>query len=161
MNKKGKNLFVYLYCTANVMTQGSPNQAKWATSLPWFQWNRSISVKKQSFSRPVSFFKSVFFSPIIILFLQYSHKISWNLTHTGFDVQYFISNSLTASFLRSLCSSGSGERNVKIWINFRKSPRFSLTSPLSQEREKSSYPVFTMCGEPCTPTFTHHHPWKL
>jgi hypothetical protein len=29
-----------------------------------------------------------------------------------------------------------------------KSPRFSLTSPLSQEREKSSRPVFTMCGEP-------------
>ena len=24
-----------------------------------------------------------------------------------------------------------------------------LTSPLSQEREKSSLPVFTMCGEPC------------
>jgi len=44
---------------------------------------------------------------------------------------------------------GSGERNVKIWIDFRKSPRFSLTSPLSQEREKSSRPVFTMCGEPC------------
>jgi hypothetical protein len=43
---------------------------------------------------------------------------------------------------------GSGERKVKIWIDFRKSPRFSLTSPLSQEREKSSRPVFTMCGEP-------------
>jgi hypothetical protein len=37
---------------------------------------------------------------------------------------------------------GSGERNVKIWIDFRKSPRFSLASPLSQEREKSSRPVF-------------------
>jgi hypothetical protein len=43
----------------------------------------------------------------------------------------------------------SGERNVKILIDFRKSPRFSLTSPLSQLREKSSRPVFTMCGEPC------------
>jgi hypothetical protein len=40
------------------------------------------------------------------------------------------------------------ERNAKIWIDFRKSPRFSLTSPLSQLREKSSRPVFTMCGEP-------------
>jgi hypothetical protein len=48
---------------------------------------------------------------------------------------------------RGIC--GSGERNVKIWIDFRKSPRFSLTSPLSQEKEKSSRPVFTMCGEPC------------
>ena len=76
-----------------------------------------------------------------------------------FDVQYFIPNSLIASFLRSQCSTfvfvkgrgtyGSGERNVKIWMNFQKSPRFSLTSPLSQEREKSSRPVFTMCGEPC------------
>jgi hypothetical protein len=47
---------------------------------------------------------------------------------------------------RETCSSG--ERKVKIWIDFRKSPRFSLTSPLSQEREKSSRPVFTMCGEP-------------
>jgi hypothetical protein len=58
------------------MSQGSPNQAKWATSSPWFQWSRPISVKKRSFSRPVSLFKSVFFSPIIILFLQYSHKRS-------------------------------------------------------------------------------------
>ena len=36
-----------------------------------------------------------------------------------------------------------------------KSPRFSLTSPLSQEREKSSRPVFTMCGEPCCPSVCH------
>ena len=41
--------------------QGSPNQSKWATFLPWFQWNRPISVKNRSFSRPVSLFKSVFF----------------------------------------------------------------------------------------------------
>jgi hypothetical protein len=47
---------------------------------------------------------------------------------------------------RGTCSSG--ERNVKILIDFRKSPRFSLTSSLSQLREKSSRPVFTMCGEP-------------
>ena len=31
---------------------------------------------------------------------------------------------------------GSGDRNVKIVIDFRKSPRFSLTSPLCQLREK-------------------------
>jgi hypothetical protein len=37
--------------------QGSPNQSKWATSSPWFHWNCPISVKKQSFSRPVSLFK--------------------------------------------------------------------------------------------------------
>jgi len=59
-----------------VHLQGSPNQAKWTTFSPWFQWNRPISVKKWSFSCPVSLFKSVFFSPIIILFLQYSRKRS-------------------------------------------------------------------------------------
>ena len=38
---------------------------------------------------------------------------------------------------RGTCSSG--ERNVKIWIDFWKSPRFSLTSPLSQlERQVKS-----------------------
>jgi hypothetical protein len=52
------------------------------------------------------------------------------------------------SGLKGRGTCGSGERNVKIWIDFRKSPRFSLTSPLSQLREKSSRPVFTMCGEP-------------
>jgi hypothetical protein len=52
-------------------------------------------------------------------------------------------------FVKGRGTCGSGERIVKIWINFRKSPRFSLTSPLSQLREKSSRPVLTMCGEPC------------
>jgi hypothetical protein len=57
---------------------------------------------------PVSLCKSVFFSLMSILFIQYSRKnlnelpCSWNLTHTGYDVQYFIPNSLIASFLRSL-----------------------------------------------------------
>ena len=44
----------------NILNQGSPNQAKWTTSSPWFQWSRPISVKKWSYSRPVSLFKSVF-----------------------------------------------------------------------------------------------------
>jgi hypothetical protein len=51
--------------------------------------------------------------------------------------------------VKGMGTCGSGERNAKIWIDFRKSSRFSLISPLSQEREKSSRPVFTMCGEPC------------
>ena len=42
-----------------------------------------------------------------------------------------------------------GKETLFFFIDFRKSPRFSLTSPLSQLREKSSRPVFTMCGEPC------------
>ena len=56
-------------------------------------------------------------------------------------------------FVKGRGTCDSGERNVKIWIDFRKSPRFSLTSPLSQLREKSSRPVFTVCGEPCSPYF--------
>jgi hypothetical protein len=51
-------------------------------------------------------------------------------------------------FVKGRGTCGSRERNAKIWIDFWKSPTFSLTSPLSQEREKSSCPVFTMCGEP-------------
>ena len=47
-------------------------------------------------------------------------------------------------FVKGRGTCGSGERNVKIWIDFRMSPRLSLTSPLSQEREKSSRPVFTV-----------------
>jgi hypothetical protein len=27
--------------------QGSPNQAKWAASLPWFQWNRPFLSKNE------------------------------------------------------------------------------------------------------------------
>ena len=41
-------------------------------------------------------------------------------------------------FVKGRGTCGSGERNVKIWIDFRKSPRFSLTSPWSQEREVKS-----------------------
>jgi hypothetical protein len=52
-------------------------------------------------------------------------------------------------FVKGMGTCGSWERNVEILIDFWKSPRFSLTSPLSQEREKLSHPVFTMCGEPC------------
>ena len=41
-------------------------------------------------------------------------------------------------FVKGRGTCVSGERNVKIWIDFRKSPRFSLTSPLCQEREFKS-----------------------
>ena len=57
-------------------------------------------------------------------------------------------------FVKGRGTCGSGERNDKICI---KSPRFSLTSSLSQEREKSSHPVFTMCGEP----WTRHSMWSF
>jgi hypothetical protein len=72
--------------------QGSPNQAKWATFSPWFQWNCPISVKKRSFS----LFKSVFFSSIIIFFLQYSRKRSshvpeiWPIQGLTFNILFQI-----------------------------------------------------------------------
>jgi hypothetical protein len=99
------------------------------------------------------------FSSIIILFLQFHIEgAPMFLKCDPYRVwcSIFYSKLVNSTLLRSLfdfvkgretCSSR--ERNVKIWINFRKSSRFSLTSPLSQEREKSSRPVFTMCGEPC------------
>ena len=142
-----------------VKIQGSPNQAKWAISLPWFQWSRPISVKKQSFSRPVSLFKSVFFSPIIIyfffnihikgapMFLKCDPYRVWCLIFYSQLVNCILLRPLFV-FVKGRGTCGSGERNVKILINFRKSPRFFLTSPLSQEWEKSSRPVFIMCGEP-------------
>jgi hypothetical protein len=37
-----------------------------------------------------------------------------------------------------------GKETLIFFIDFRKSPRFYLTSPSSQLREKSSHPVFTM-----------------
>jgi hypothetical protein len=48
-------------------------------------------------------------------------------------------------FVKGRGTCGSGERNFKIWIDFRKSPRFSLTSPLSQERERSQVDQFLLC----------------
>jgi hypothetical protein len=109
----------------------------------------------------VNLFKSVFCSPIIILFfnihikgapmfLKFDPYRVWcsifysklvNCILFKIIVQHF-------RFVKGRGTCGSGERNVKIWINFRMSPRFSLTLPLSQEREKSSRPVFTICGEP-------------
>jgi hypothetical protein len=48
-------------------------------------------------------------------------------------------------FVKGRGTCCSGERNAKIWIDFRKSPRFSLTSPLSQERERSQVTLFLLC----------------
>ena len=41
-----------------------------------------------------------------------------------------------------------GKETLKFMLAFQKSLRFSLTSPLSQLRGKSSRPVFTMYDEP-------------
>ena len=116
----------------------------------------NISVKKQSFSRPVSLFKSVFISYFFFnihirgapMFLKCDPYRVWCSIFYSKLVNCILLRSLFV-FVKGRGTCGSEERNVKIWIDFRKSPRFSLTSPLSQEREKSSRPVFTMCGEPC------------
>jgi len=58
---------------------------------------------------------------------------------------------------RGTCSSR--EKNVKILLVFRKSPRFSLTSPSSQLREKSSRPVLSVMspGICLVQSGYHHH----
>ena len=98
--------------------QGSPNQAKWMTSSPWFQWSHPISVKKRSFSRPCQSFQvRIFFTYRVWCSIFYSKLINCILLRSLFV------------FVKGRGTCGSGERNVKIWIDFRKSPRFSLTSP--------------------------------
>jgi hypothetical protein len=91
---------------------------------------------------------SVFFSPIIILFLQYSR----NLMFLKFD-PYRVWCSIFYSKLVNCILFKIIVQHIRFvkgrgTCDFQKSPRFSLTSPLSQLREKSSRPVFTMCGEP-------------
>ena len=76
----------------------------------------------------------------IAQFLQYSYKRSSHIPEM-WPIQVLMFNILFQT--RGTC--GSGERNVKIWIDFRKSPRFSLTSPLSQERERSQVALFLLC----------------
>ena len=118
--------------------------------------------KNEALVALISLFKSVFFSPIIILFLQYSCKslkgapmfLKFDPYRVWCSIFYskLVNCILFKIIVQPVCfvkgrgTCGSGERNVKILIDFRKSPRFSLTSPLSQLREKSSRPVFTMCG---------------
>jgi nucleoside-diphosphate-sugar epimerase len=53
-------------------------------------------------------------------------------------------------FVKGRGTCGSGERNVKILIDFRKSPRFSLTSPQKPAKEDCK----------CTP-WTHLAKHKL
>ena len=99
-----------------------------------------------------SLFKSVFFSPTIILFLQYSYKRSshvpeiWPIQGLMFNFYSKLVNCILfkiiaqhVHFVKGRGTCGSGERNVKIWIDFRKSPRF----PSGQER--SQVTLFLLC----------------
>jgi hypothetical protein len=116
---------------------------KWATFSPWLQWNRPISVKKG-----ISLIKSVFFSPIIILFLQYSRKRS---SHVPYRVWCSIFYSKLVNcilfkiivqhvcFVKGMGTCGSGERNVIFCYWFSEVsqifPHFALKST---EREIKS-----------------------
>ena len=133
------------------------HQTRWSGRLfrPGFNEIAQFLSKSEVLVALVSLFKSVFCSPIIIPFLQYSCKRSshvpeiWPIFYSKL-VNCILFKIIVQQFrfVKGRGTCGSGERKVKIWIDFRKSPRFSLTSPLSQLREKSSHPVFTMCGEP-------------
>ena len=147
----------------------------WPITLLTWPITLLVQFLSKRFSHPVSLFKSVIFSPIIILFLQYSRK--WKLPYKVWCSIFYskLVNCILfkiivqhVRFVKGKGTCGSGERNVNILIDFRKSPRFSLTSPLSQLREKSSRPVFTMCGEPCRDvvfsrycSFHHDMDWNI
>jgi len=49
-----------------------------------------------------------------------------------------------------------GKEMLKFGSIFGSLPDFPSLSPLSQEREKSSRPVFIMCGEACTYGFIYN-----
>ena len=56
---------------------------KWATFSSWLQWNQSTITPTYNYSLPVSFRKSVFYSPITInffsIFTYTSLPCNWNL----------------------------------------------------------------------------------
>ena len=120
-----------------------------------------ISMKSPNFCQKVevlvalSVFKSVyFFLPIIILFLQCSHKRSLKFDPFRVWCSIFYSKLVNCILFKIIVQHdcflkdrGSGERNVKIWIDFRKSQIFPHFALKSRER-RSSRPVFSMCGEP-------------
>ena len=54
-----------------------------------------------------------------------------------------------------------GKETLKFGSIFGSLPDFPSLSPLSQEREKSSRPVFTMCGEPWMQVVLMYHLKKL
>ena len=76
------------------------------------------------------------------------------MTHTGFDVQYFIPNSLIASFLRSLCSTfvlwkvGGhalvGKETLKFWSTFGSHPDFPSLRPYVNW-ERIQVALFLLC----------------
>ena len=115
-----------------------------------------VLVALSVFSSQYFLFIFFFFYPIIILFLQYSHKMSSDPYRVWCSI--FYSKLVNCILLRSLCSTFVlwkvrehavvGKETLKFESIFRSS-RFSLTSPLSQLREKPSRPIFIMCGEPC------------
>ena len=131
-------------------------QAKWTTFSPLFSMKLSYSSQKAKFLKPpVSVFVSqYFFSPIIILFIQSSHKMRspvpkiWPIQGLLFNILFqthwlhlFKNVVQHVCFVKGKWTCGNRERNFL--LVFQKSPRFSLTSSLYQPREKSNHPVFT------------------
>ena len=147
-----------------LINQGSPNQTRLATFSFWFHWNQPILTRRWCFKCSISLCKSVFLHQLSYFSYNFHVKgtppsvfLKFNPFRVWCSIFYskLIDCILFKIIVQHVCfvkgrgTCGSGERNVKVLIDFRKSPRYSLTSPLSQLREKSSRPVFTMCGEPC------------
>ena len=88
--------------------------------------------QKAKFKSPCQSFQVRIFSSRIMLFLQYSHNVPEMWPIQGLMINILFQTRWLHRFLD----------------RFSEVSQISLTSPLSQEREKSSCPVFTMCGEP-------------
>ena len=119
--------------------------------FPPLQWRFSHSCQFSEVS--IFFTNNHTFSSIIV---HNENPRSWNLTCTGFDIQYLIPNLLIASFLRSLSSTFvlwkkgghavAGERNYKIAAS---SSEFSLSRIFAHSALKSTEePAFTKFSEP-------------
>jgi len=102
-------VFIGNIITCLTSHQSSPNEARHATFLTWFQLNCPVPAKRRSFSHPVSLWTSVFFfinNHTFSSIVTYKElPCSWNLTFTGFDIQYFIPNLLIASFFLNHCAA--------------------------------------------------------
>ena len=126
----------------------------------WFQWNAQFLSKSEVLvtlsvfsSQYLSHQQSHFFFNIHVkeapMFVKYDPYRVWCSIFYSKLVNCILFKIIVqhVRFVKGRGTCGSEERNVNILIDFRKSPRFPLTSPISQLREKSSCPVFTMCGE--------------
>ena len=135
------------------------HQTRWSGDFFALVSMKSLNFcQKAKFSSPCQSFQvCIFFTnnhTFSSIFTLKEFPCSWNLTRTWFDVQYFIPNSLIASFLRSLWSTfvlwkvGEhavvGKETLKFWSIFGRLPAFPSLRP-KVKRERSQVALFLLC----------------